>query len=49
MSKPEKTPKDSRGRCVYCANKGWFSDELSGGESYCTCIMGKALAQAEAE
>lgn len=33
--------------CLYCKDKGYFSDELSGCESYCTCDKGKCLKQAE--
>lgn len=30
-------------RCLYCRGRGYYGDELSGGEAYCTCIDGKVL------
>jgi hypothetical protein len=29
--------------CVYCKDRGLYRDDLSGGESYCTCSAGKQL------
>lgn len=39
---------DSKGRCVYCANAGFYRDDLTGGESYCLCEHGVRLKQMEA-
>jgi hypothetical protein len=33
--------------CLYCKNRGFFSDELSGGECYCDCFMGEHLKKIE--
>jgi len=41
MSK--ETPTD----CSYCRGKGFYSDELSGNETYCLCREGKTLMEME--
>ncbi len=33
--------------CIYCSDRGFFGDELSGGESYCTCKAGEDLKASE--
>lgn len=35
--------------CACCRGKGFFSDELSGGESYCMCPVGVELQRTERE
>lgn len=34
---------DPCARCAYCSDQGFYSDDLSGGESYCDCQVGVAL------
>jgi hypothetical protein len=35
------------GVCSTCKNKGYFSDDLSGGESYCRCEAGQIRKQVD--
>lgn len=45
----EKKPEQFTKKCIYCQNKGFFRDDLSGGESYCTCAVGMSLKKVEIE
>lgn len=33
--------------CIYCRGRGYYRDDLSGGESYCTCSLGRQLETRE--
>lgn len=35
--------------CPHCQDRGFFRDDLSGGESYCTCEAGKNLKAKESD
>lgn len=35
--------------CIYCGGAGSYRDDLSGGESYCTCLAGVARKSSDAE
>lgn len=34
-------------KCFYCKGLGFYRDDLSGGESYCTCEAGQVLYENE--
>jgi cytidine deaminase len=36
-------------KCIYCHDRGFFRDDLSGGESFCTCAAGVSLKGVKAE